>query len=1040
MGAQTQSTKYADTAQRAIDAADLYTRRLRRLKWIILCAAALLLAGVEARTYLTRGTPLVESAIDWLVGVTLAAALIEIAARIVARLQRQLQTEIVERTRAQEELYESERRFRQLAENVRDVFWLRTAERFLYVSPAFDEVWGRRRDALYTDPCAHLDAILPEDRERARALHDPENVLRDAPITAAYRISRPDGSVRWIQTKSFPVRNEAGDVDRRAGICEDVTEHVRAEQSLRRHNRELAFLNQASRAFAATLDLDRLLADVAEETRLLLGAVACSVWLRDAETQELICRQATGPQGDVVRGWRLARGEGLASWVAERGESLIVPDANADDRHFKDVDQATGIDLRSILAVPLKANQEVVGVIQVLHTEAGRFQSADQAFLEPLAAAAAIAIDNARLYQEANGLRAFNENIVQSMQEGILLENATGYVTFVNPAAADLLGYRPRELIGLHWTAIVPPEAVPGIERELSRRPQGVASRYETTLLARDGSHVPVLVSAKPLFGGEPADDRRYAGVLSVFTDIRDRVRAERELAASEAKYRELVEDITDVIYALDGDGTLTYISPVITSITGHVPEELVGRSFAGVVDSEDLPRMRENYSRVLSGQPQANEYRLRTRTGEVRWVRTSSRPLLDGGKVVGVRGVLADVTARVKAEQERRELEAQLERARRMESLGALAGGVAHDLNNILGPMVAYPELILEELPEESPIREDVLQVQRSSERAVSVVQDLLALGRRGVYRMAPLSLNHVVEEYLASASYAGLAARNPQVVVQVDLDPELPSIRGSIPHLYKALMNLVINAFEAMPHGGQLAIRTAAQHFDRPHAGYERVEPGDYVVVRVADTGVGIEAQDLPRIFEPFYTKKEMGRSGSGLGLAVVYGVVHDHNGWVDVQTMVGRGTELAVYLPVSAEGVVESEGWEEEYRGSERVLVVDDLEEQRLLAVRLLSTLGYDVHAVASGSEAVDYLRDRRADILIMDMILSDGCDGLDAYRQILSAHPGQKAIIASGLTRTARVEEAQQLGAGPFIRKPYTLQTLGRALRRALDGPS
>ena len=1039
MAAPTNATTHPDTAQLAIDAADVYTRRLRYLKWIILGAAVLLLAGIEARGYLARGTPLIESIIDWLLGAVLAVVLVEIAARVVGRLQRRLRAEIIDRARAEVELRASEGRFRQLAENIRDVFWLRTAERYLYVSPAYEEIWGQSRGRLYSDPLADLDAVLAEDREQLLATHAPESLLRDQPITVAYRIARPDGSVRWIQSTSFPVRNEAGQIDRRAGICEDVTEQVRAEQNLRRHNRELAFLNQASCAFAATLDLDRLLADVAEETRLLLGAVACSVWLRDATTQELVCRHATGPQGHVVRGWRLAPGEGLAGWVAAHGESLIVPDAAADHRHFRDVDQATGLDLRSILAVPLRAKQDVVGVIQVLHTEVGRFQPADQALLEPLAAAAAIAIDNARLYQETDRLRAFNENIVQSMQEGILLEDAAGHTTFVNPAAAELLGYRPHELIGRHWTAIVPPDAVPAIERELSRRPQGVASRYEATLLARDGSPVPVLVSAKPLFDGEQADDRHFAGVLSVFTDIRDRVRAERDLRASEAKYRDLVEDISDVIYAIDGDGVLTYISPVITSITGYTPAELVGLPFTGVVDPQDLARMQENYHQVLAGQPQSNEYRLRTRSGEVRWVRTSSRPLLEDGRVVGVRGVLADVTARVHAEQERRELETQLERARRMESLGALAGGVAHDLNNILGPMVAYPELILEELADDSPVREDVLQVQRSAERAVSVVQDLLALGRRGVYRMGPLSLNQVVEEYLASASYAGLAARHPQVAVEVDLDPELPTMQGSAPHLYKVLMNLVTNAFEAMPHGGQLAIRTATRRLDRPHAGYERVEAGDYVVVRVADTGVGIEARDLPRIFEPFYTKKEMGHSGSGLGLAVVYGVVHDHGGLIDVDTAIGTGTELVLYFPLSTQGLLEHEEGEDDYRGTERVLVVDDLEEQRHLAVRLLSSLGYHVHAVEGGRAAIDYLRDHHADVLVMDMILGDGLDGLDAYRAIVQGHPGQVAVIASGFSRTARVEEAQALGAGPFIRKPYTLQRLGRAVRRALDRP-
>jgi PAS domain S-box-containing protein len=1015
-----------------MEADDLYTRRLQRLKWSIFVAAVMLLAAVESRSYLMRGTPAVEGLVDWLLGVAVAAVLIQVAFRQVVRLQGHLQAEIAERAHAEGELRESERRFRQLAENIREVFWLRTRDRFLYVSPAYEEIWGRPREDLYQNPNAHLDALLAEDRQRILSEYDPDKMLSGEPLTEEFRVVRSDGSVRWIQTKSFPVRNAAGEVDRRAGVSEDVTEQVRAEQELKRHMGELAFLNRASRAFAATLDLDRVLTAVLEETRDLLGVVACSIWLRDAETGDLVCRQATGPQSDLVRGWRLSPGEGLAGWVARSGESLIVPDAQTDDRHFTDVDQATGLDLRAILTVPLKANRDIVGVLQVLDTGVDRFRPADRALLEPLAASAAIAIDNARLYQETNRLRAFNENIVQSMEEGILLEDASGHIAFVNPTAADLLGYARQELVGQHYLATVPPECAARVERESNRRPQGIASRYETALLTREGTQIPVIVSAKPLF-----KDGAFEGVLSVFTDISERVRAERELRASEEKHRELVEDISDVIYAINRDGKLTYANPVVESLVGYTPAEVIGRPFTDLFHPEDIERARENFRQTLSGRAEPHEYRLLTRSGEVRWARSSSRLVREGGQVVGVRGVLVDVTGRVRAELERRELEEQLERARRMESLGTLAGGVAHDLNNILGPMVAYPDLILEALPEDTPVRDDILQVQSSAERAAAVVQDLLALARRGVYQMMPLNLNQVVEAYLGSASLAELSVRHPQVSVDVDLDPKLLNTMGSAPHLSKVLMNLVANAFEAMPHGGRLTIGTSCQSLDRPHAGYEYVEAGDYVMLWVGDTGVGIEEGDLPRIFEPFYTKKEMGRSGSGLGLAVVYGVAHDHKARIDLATAVGKGTEFALYFPVAREAVLESDEERKDYRGSESVLVVDDLDEQRVLAVRLLSSLGYRVHAVESGRAAVTYLREHSADILVLDMIMEEGFDGLDTYREIVRTHPGQKAVIASGFSKTKRVEEAQRLGAGAFVRKPYTLQRLGRAVREELD---
>ncbi len=396
-----------------------------------------------------------------------------------------------------------------------------------------------------------------------------------------------------------------------------------------------------------------------------------------------------------------------------------------------------------------------------------------------------------------------------------------------------------------------------------------------------------------------------------------------------------------------------------------------------------------------------------------------------------------AERRARREAERALRESEAKLERARRMELLGVLAGGVAHDLNNLLGPLVAYPDLILMSLPPDSPVREDVIQMQQAAERAAAIVQDLLTLARRGSYQMAPLYLNTVVEQYLRSPSFAELRKRYPNVRVQTSLASDLLPIEGSLPHLTKVVMNLIVNAFEAMPEGGRLTVRTRCRNVELPIDGYERVEPGDYVLMEVEDTGTGIAPEDLGHIFEPFYTRKKMGRSGSGLGLAVVYGVLRDHKGRVDVRTEVGRGTVFTLYFPVTHEYMLQDVEKCRYCHGHESVLVIDDLEEQRVLACKLLSYLGYRVEAVSSGHEALEYLSDHQVDILVLDMILDGELDGLDVYRKVVKMYPGQKAIIVSGFSETDRVKEAQRLGAGEFVKKPYTMENIGRAIRRELD---
>jgi CheY-like chemotaxis protein len=371
------------------------------------------------------------------------------------------------------------------------------------------------------------------------------------------------------------------------------------------------------------------------------------------------------------------------------------------------------------------------------------------------------------------------------------------------------------------------------------------------------------------------------------------------------------------------------------------------------------------------------------------------------------------------------------------MESLGVLAGGVAHDLNNLLGPMMAYPDLILRDLPEDSPLREDVRQIKLAAQRSAAMVQDLLTLARRGIYRTAPLNLNVVVNEYLRSPAYLELVRAYPRVTVDVDLAGDLMNVMGSPVHLSKVIMNLVTNAFEAMPDGGALTIGTSCVTLDEPMTGYEQIEPGDYVALQVSDTGVGIEQGDVGHIFEPFYTKKQMGRSGSGLGLAVVYGVAHDHKARIDLQTEVGVGSTFSVYFPVVRDTPLLGAEQDDDYGGSESVLVVDDMREQRDVATRLLSSLGYRVTAVNSGRAALDRLKSQRPDIVVLDMILGEELDGLDTYREIARLYPGQRAIIASGFSETKRVKEAQSLGVGQFVRKPYTLSTLGKAVRSELD---
>jgi len=523
-----------------------------------------------------------------------------------------------------------------------------------------------------------------------------------------------------------------------------------------------------------------------------------------------------------------------------------------------------------------------------------------------------------------------------------------------------------------------------------------------------------------------------YAGLKGKIEELEIMHKALQE---SEEKYRTILESIEDGYYEVDIDGNFTFFNDALCEIYGSPENELMGINIRKSTDQETAKRGYKVFKKVnISGRPEKGfDWEIIRKDGMKRVVEASvSLRRNVKGEPVGFRGIVRDIS-------EKQKLEAHLQKARKMEAIGMLAGGVAHDLNNILGGLVSYPELLLLQLPENSPLRKSILTIQRSGEKAAAVVQDLLTLARRGVVVTEVVDLNDVIYEYLRSPEYEKLQSYHPGVHIEAHLEKENLNILGSSTHLSKTVMNLVSNAAEAMSEGGTLTVSTENRYIDRPVRGYDDIKEGDYLVLTVSDTGTGIASDDMEKIFEPFYTKKKMGRSGTGLGMAVVWGTVKDHNGYIDVKSTEGKGTTFTLYFPVTRKSVEEKfEISLKDYMGKgEAILVVDDVEEQRKIASGMLEELGYSVVSVSSGEEAVEYLKTHKVDLLVLDMIMDPGMDGLGTYRKILEIHPGQKAIISSGFSETGRAKELQGLGAGAYIKKPFLLEKIGVAVKKELE---
>ncbi len=535
-------------------------------------------------------------------------------------------------------------------------------------------------------------------------------------------------------------------------------------------------------------------------------------------------------------------------------------------------------------------------------------------------------------------------------------------------------------------------------------------------------------------------------GVASQMAISINNVMSYQRLQESEKKYRDLVENANSIIMRRDVTGKITFFNEFAQNFFECKEKDVLGKNFEDTVFQNHKSTWIE-FNRIVTSlkhNPEkqiTNENEAVLKNGEKVWITWTYKPIFDNsGQLKEMLCIGNDITELKKAELEKKELEASLQRARKMEALGTLAGGVAHDLNNILSGIVSYPELLLMDIPPDSRLRKPIMTIQNAGERAAAIVQDLLTLARRGVVSRKIVNLNTIIMDYLKSPECENLTENHPNVNITYDFDKNLLNILGSPVHLTKTIMNLVNNAVEAIQNTGEVIITTANKYVDRTINGFDKVNEGDYVTFTISDNGIGISPQDLERIFEPFYTKKVMGKSGTGLGMAVVWGTIKDHNGYIDVKSEENVGTTFTLYFPATRQDISEEESQIpiHDLRGNgETILVVDDVKEQREIALEMLKKLNYNALSVPSGEKAVDYLKTHSVDLLILDMILEGGIDGLDTYKKILEFKPGQKAIIASGYSETVRVKEAQALGAGHYLKKPYLLQIIAKAIREEFD---
>jgi PAS domain S-box-containing protein len=644
------------------------------------------------------------------------------------------------------------------------------------------------------------------------------------------------------------------------------------------------------------------------------------------------------------------------------------------------------------------------------------------------------------------GLRESEEkyrNIIDVSPVPCALNDDEGNITFLNKAFTSSFGYTLEDIPTLTdwWCKAYPDqnyqqEVATAWQARLEKaKLEGTAVEpHEVTVTCKNNLKRTAIVSSAGL-------TKSYAGNhLVILFDITERKIAEEE----SRKLASVILHSREIISMATPDGMMIFLNDAGKKILGISEEDIAQTNVMDVIPAHLQDKVRQEVLPLVvnDGYWEGNLQYINIKTGEITDVHARTYKITDPetGNLQFLANLSLDITESLHVEEEKQLLVERLNRAEKMESLGLLAGGVAHDLNNVLGIVVGYAELLLDAVDEKSPLRKDMTTIFDGGQRAAAIVDDLLTLARRGVVDRKIINLNKLIDDFKKSPQWSKLHTYHPHVQILTDLDPDLLNISASSVHLEKTLYNMISNASEAMTKGGNITIKTSNRYIDKPISGYDTIYEGDYVLLSVSDEGDGISETDLKRIFEPFYTKKIMGRSGTGLGLSVVWGTVKDHQGYIDVQSKEGKGTTFTLYFLITREDIPE-DGLivsTSEYQGNgESILIVDDVKAQRDLASRLLTSLNYNVSSTISGEEAIKYLKENKADLLILDMIMDPGIDGLDTYKSVLKINPIQKAIIVSGFSESDRVKEAKTLGAGAYIKKPYIKEKLGLAVKKELD---
>jgi two-component system, cell cycle sensor histidine kinase and response regulator CckA len=931
--------------------------------------------------------------------------------------------DITDRLQAEQVLQERELRFRQLTENMHEVFFVQDIrfQETIYISPAYEEIWGRSCQSLRDSPQSFVDPVPLEDRPVVFA--NIALTQAGTPGDVEFRVVRPDGTTRWVLARTVPVRNEHGEVYRIAGVASDITERKQGEEALAQRARLAEMNAEVGAALTRGETLRDTLQRSAEALVRHLDAAFARVWVLNDQTQVLeleasagLYTHLDGPHSRVPVG-RFK----IGMIAAERRPHLtntVIGDALVHDQEW-----AKREGMVSFVGYPLIVEDRLVGVMAMFGRKP--FSEFVQRALGSIADGIAVGIER----KHAETARRAGHDLLHSVIEGatdpIFVKDAERRFVLINSAEARALGRTKDAIIGRTADEFYPADTAAALRDvdELVMR-GGAPLSQEVTITGADGERTFLLTKVPQRDAAGNA-----IGIIGVGKDITDRKRSEEVIR----HLTQAVEQSPAGVVITDTAAVIQYVNRRFTELSGYRAEEAIGKNPRIMASGKTPPDVyRELWRKVGAGEVWHGVLVNKHKDGHLWWNAATISPIRDvTGKVTHYLATQHDTT-------EQRLLEDQLRQAQKMEAVGRLAGGVAHDFNNMLTVITSYGTLLLEDLGPTDPRREDLNEILKAATGAAGLTRQLLAFSRQQVLEPRVLDLNEVV----AASGKMLKRLIGEDVELATVLQPDLGTIRADPGQIEQVIMNLAVNARDAMPDGGRLTIETSnielGSDYGRQHP---PVTPGEYVLMSVSDTGTGMDEATQARLFEPFYTTKAQGR-GTGLGLATVYGIVKQSAGFIWVYSEVGHGTTFKIYLPrvfeaVSPPPVAEST----EVRGDETIVVAEDADGVRTVMENVLKRNGYAVLQAHDGTGALELVQAHPEPIhlLITDVIMP-GMSGRQLADRLRHLRPELRVLFVSGYTDDAIIRHGMLEPGIAFLQKPFTPQSLTRKVREVLDGPA